>query len=251
MNSYMNSVSRYYLAPTEWAEKQLVLTGDEAHHCVRVLRAKVGDQAEVFDGMGRSAQGIISAVSKSEVVIVVESVLQQVQDVCPLELCQAIPKGGNMEWIVQKSVELGVQAIQPLVTENTVARAEQMEKKRQKWQRTALEACKQCGQNWLPVVLPPMNFREWIESRERKDFEIVAALDVRSQPIHQVCDGLKSKGYTSARFLIGPEGDFSTAEYDSMHNEGIQFSSIGDIVLKVETATLFCLSVMGYELRRP
>ena len=242
----MNSLSRYFLAPSEWSSEVLHLTAEEAHHCARVLRAKEGDEVEVFDGEGQSARCVIEEVSKSVVRLrQVEQKIQPRPD-AKIELCQAIPKGSNMEWIIQKAVELGVDSIQPLVTHHTVARAEQMEKKQLKWQRVALEACKQCGQNSIPEILPTKTLKQWLEQRAKVEFELVAALDPRSNAIQQVVRGQMAQG-GNTRLLIGPEGDFSADEYEALNQQGMVFASIGEIVLKVETATLFCLSVLSYE----
>jgi len=245
----MNSISRYYIAPVQWQGQRVTLQGDEAHHCVRVLRSKLGDVIELFDGVGRYAQATIVQQSKSVVEVEVAEELRQARPACPITLYQAIPKGSNMEWIVQKAVELGVSRIQPLVTENTVVKPDQLKKKQEKWQRTALEACKQCGQNWLPEVLPVTKFSEWMDgfSAEDDEVNVVAALDPRSKPINDVIGG---KTGSAASILIGPEGDFSQAEYDAAIEAGFLPASIGDIVLKVETATMFCLSALQYELRK-
>ena len=243
----MNSLSRYYIPKAEWTSTALVLAGEEAHHCVRVLRGKQGDRLEVFDGEGGSAMCEITSATKSKVKLLLLSQHTQEQLSPRVELCQSIPKGSNMEWIVQKSVELGVSSIQPLISENTVARAEQLEKKRLKWQRVALEACKQCGQNFLPVVKPVLQVSDWIKKREHASFELVAALDPRSHSIQQVLGG-KLAECESIRLLIGPEGDFSQDEYDTFYREEMHFASIGEIVLKVETATMFCLSALSYEV---
>ncbi|MEO1856702.1 MAG: RsmE family RNA methyltransferase, partial [Rubritalea sp.] len=177
----MNSINRYYLPADQWSS--LALTGDEAHHCVRVLRQKLGDEIVVFDGRGSSVQCQIVSADKNQVVLKQDGEVEVQSRGLSLHLCQAVPKAGNMELIVQKAVELGVASIQPLITENTVVKAD--EKKLQKWQRIALEACKQCGQDWLPEVKPVLGFTDWVASREKSELEIVAALDPRSQQMAQ------------------------------------------------------------------
>jgi len=242
----MNSINRYYLPVDQWSSCELFLTGDEAHHCTRVLRQKVGDVIVVFDGEGRSVQCQIVSADKSKVILEQDGEIEIQQRGLALHLCQSIPKAGNMELIVQKSVELGVASIQPLITENTVVKAD--EKKLQKWQRIALEACKQCGQNWLPEVKPVLKFKDWVDSREKAELEVVAALDPRSQ---QMADVLGSNnGVSSAALLVGPEGDLSHPEYDAAIDSGFTPVSLGEIVLRVETATLYCLSVIRYELSK-
>lgn len=245
----MNSNSRYYLPSADWKAKQLVLSGDEAHHAVRVLREKAGNIIEVFDGKGQAAEAKVISISKSEVQLEVLNLLSFDKPKCQIELCQSIPKGSNMEWIIQKSVELGVSSIQPLLTQNTISRAEQLEKKKLKWQRTAIEACKQCGQNVVPEVKEPLLFKEWMSSNiELKgDLKIVAALDNRALPIKEILSQSGVKQHT-ASLLIGPEGDFSDDEYNALHDAEFSFASIGEIVLKVETAAIFCISILQYEL---
>lgn len=255
----MNSINRYYLSRSQWGSDLLSLTGDEAHHCVRVLRQQVGDVIEVFDGEGRVAQGEIVSSEKSAVSLKVIEVLEQDVPSPKIKLMQAIPKGSNMEWIIQKAVELGVHEIQPLITENTVVKPDQLEKKAAKWQKVALEACKQCGQNHLPHVNLPLKWSDWVKSideyAEQGDaLSLVAALDPRSEPIKQVVSVRslreeKNQRMLTVSILVGPEGDFSLSEYDDVINRGYLPVSIGDIVLKVETATMFCLSAVQYEFR--
>jgi 16S rRNA (uracil1498-N3)-methyltransferase len=240
----MNSNNRYYLPTDQWSSCELVLTGEEAHHCTRVLRQKAGDLIVVFDGAGRSVQCQIVSADKNQVSLKQDGEIEIQQRGLSLHLCQAIPKAGNMELIVQKAVELGVASIQPLITENTVVRAD--EKKLQKWQRIALEACKQCGQNWLPEVKPVLQFNDWVGDREVSEVEVVAALDPRSEEIKVVLGRLDK--VASAALLVGPEGDLSQSEYDAAIGSGYMPVSLGEIVLRVETATLYCLSVLSYEL---
>lgn len=244
----MNSISRYYLEPSQWQTGQIILTGDEAHHCTRVLRSKLGDTVEVFDGDGRSAQGEIISLSKDKVEISLSAKPTTSNRSPEIHLIQAIPKGGNMELIVQKAVELGITSIQPLITDHTIVRPEQMDKKVAKWQRIALEACKQCGQNYLPTIHPALEFNNWLEVRVRKSSELnlVAALLPASRPFSEVFADKPQ----SCSFLIGPEGDFSDKEYQQIIDAGYQPVSLGDIVLRVETATLYCLSVIKHELNR-
>ncbi|MFT5883224.1 MAG: 16S rRNA (uracil1498-N3)-methyltransferase [Crocinitomicaceae bacterium] len=239
----MNSINRYYLPVDQWSSCELILTGDEAHHCTRVLRQKVGDIVVVFDGLGRSARCQIVSADKAKVLLEQKGEIESQPRGLALHLCQSIPKAGNMELIVQKAVELGVASIQPLITENTVVKAD--DKKLQKWQRIALEACKQCGQNWLPEVKPILKFEDWVGSREKAELEIVAALDPRSQPMADVL--WRKSEVSSAALLVGPEGDLSQSEYDVAVESGFIPVSLGNIVLRVETATLYCLSVIRYE----
>ena len=242
----MNSLARFYLPQADWGESVLVLKGEEAHHCVRVLRLKAGTRIEVFDGVGQSATGTLSSVSKDHVEVQIESKQYTPPPSLRISLYQAIPKGGNMEWIVQKAVELGVLEIQPLISTHTVVKPDQLEKKAQKWQKIALEACKQCGQNWLPRVQTPMNYDQWLTQYELEGCALIAALDPRAVSLAEGIAQFQRTG--AAAVLIGPEGDFSQKEYDLAIGQGFQPVSLGEIVMRVETATLYTLSALKYAL---
>lgn len=242
-------MNRYFLPASAWKEGELALTGDEAKHCTRVMRAHEGDQIELFDGEGRTAVGEIRSLSRSAVRCRVLSQLKHEPASHPITLCQAIPKGGNMEWIVQKSVELGVCKIQPLITAHTVARPESLIKKQAKWQRIALEACKQCGQNYLPEVLPPLSFSAWLmELKPAFPYEIaiVASLDPKAVHLKSKMKALPAKG--GVALLVGPEGDFSQDEYQSAYDAGFDPISFGDIIMRVETASIYGISILQHEL---
>lgn len=129
-------------------------------------------------------------------------------------LCQAIPKGANMDLIIQKAVELGVSAIVPLITDRTIVRlnAREAEAKRQKWQRIALEACKQCGQNTLPAVELPVPFAEWLGRGVPDGLNVIASLVPGVRPVRDVLEEARGRSVKKASLLVGPEGDFTEQE---------------------------------------
>lgn len=242
-------MNRYYIPPGVWQDDCLTLTGNEANHCARVMRASEGDAIEVFDGAGKCAVCSIKSIARDQVICHVESSETSPLPLHPITLCQAIPKGGNMELIVQKAVELGVSTIQPLVSAHTVARPDSAAKKRAKWQRVALEACKQCGQNYLPDIEEPLDFSKWLETAHQFDTRLVAALDAGAVHLSTYFAAHQPKG--GIALLIGPEGDFSPDEYRAAYQAGFQAISFGNIVLRVETAALYGLSILRHELSAP
>ena len=155
---------RFHLAPNDWPSA--ALTGSEAHHARGVLRLQPGDRVVLFNGRGREATAEITALNSAAVQlhILQETVTPQLN--ARLALAQAIPKGKNMDLIVQKSVEIGATEIFPLLSARTVVHLdpESAAQKQAKWQAVALEAAKQCGQNWLPNIHSPRSpddfFRE-------------------------------------------------------------------------------------------
>lgn len=242
---------RFYLPKNRWNTSIWELDGDEAKHAAKVLRLKEGDACTVFDGEGRASRAIIAAPpSSSSVLLKPDGECSAVPGIASLTLCQSIPKGSNMDLIIQKSVELGVGRIIPLITEHTIVRLtpKDAETKQAKWQRTALEACKQCGQNTLPSVEPPRSFREWLNETKLPEVPIIASLAPGALPIRNVLEEARSKGCRSAAVLVGPEGDFTAGETTLALDAGFRPVTLGPIVLRVETATFFCLSAMRYAL---
>jgi len=247
---------RFLLPPEAWTEDGLVvLTGDEARHCCQVLRVRIGDEIILFDGAGRSARATVSNVTSREVQARLGDVVSVQRPKPDLHLATAIPKGKTMDLVIQKATELGVDRITPLVTEHTVARPDKGgrdgDRKREKWQRVALEASKQCGRDWVPEVAGPTTLDELLAQRPIGSDDrvgIVADLPGRSQPLREL---LKKSRLNPAEavLLVGPEGDFSDLEYDQIRSAGYLSLDLGPLVLRCETASIAGLALLAHELR--
>jgi 16S rRNA (uracil1498-N3)-methyltransferase len=240
-------MARFYLPPQDWLQTPC-LTGDEARHLSQVLRIKPGETVVVFDGHGRRASAEVLNVTRDRVHLQLGDVLPSHSPLPAITLAQAIPKGKNMDIIVQKSVELGIAAIQPLVTRYTVVQPG--DGKSEKWRRNALEACKQCGQDTLPAIAEPLAFDRWVSTQaEAPGLKLIASLAAGAIPMRQLLRDHPNT--TEATLLIGPEGDFSAEETAAALAAGFLPITLGPIVLRVETATLFCLSALSYEFGAP
>jgi len=236
-------MARFYLPPESWQEES-ALTGDEARHLSQVLRAKPGDGIVVFDGRGHRATAEILTVSRDRVALRIGESLPSRVPMPAITLAQAIPKGKNMDLIIQKSVELGIAGIQPLITRYTVVQPG--DGKASKWRRNALEACKQCGQDVLPEIAEPLAFDRWITQQHHPSgLKLIASLAPGARAMRDILR--EHAGTTHATLLVGPEGDFSPEETGEALVSGFIPVSLGAIVLRVETATLFCLSALRYE----
>lgn len=245
---------RFYIPPEKWDAAHWELEGDEAKHGIKVLRLREGDSCILFDGRGNACQAAISTISGSRLIHLTpgEPLPGQIEGLPSLTLCQAIPKGSNMDWIIQKSVELGVSRIQPLMTERTIARtdAEEAVAKQEKWQRVALEACKQCGQNLMPIVETPATFKNWFRDAvpALPELKIIASLAPGARPLRDTLEEARQQGRQSAAFLVGPEGDFTPGETEAALTASFLPVTLGPIVLRVETATFLGLSSLRYAL---
>lgn len=244
---------RFYIPAENWDLDQLVLDEAESHHALDVLRLKQGNRAVVFNGEGIEATVEITGIGKHRVG------LRKIQHSttaplpCRITLAQAIPKGKNMELIIEKATELGAAEIIPLLSERTVIQldAKDAVKKQEKWQVVAIEACKQCGQNRLPAVRRPLTPKEFFNTNPRFDLMLIASLQPDAKPLKNILAGFEgghNKRPASALILVGPEGDFTPAEIALAKIGGCSPVSLGPIVLRTETAAIYCLSVLGYEL---
>jgi len=231
---------RFHLPAPAW-QSEPALTGDEARHLSQVLRMKAGEVVTVFDGDGRRAPAEILGVSRERVALRLGEPVVSPPPRPVITLAQAIPKGKNMDFIVQKAVELGVSAIHPLVTRHTVVQPGGG--KAEKWRRVALEACKQCGQDHLPAIAEPVSFDRWL-AESRPGLTLIASLAPGARPFREVLAAHPVP--PAVTILIGPEGDFSEAETAAALAAGCLPVTLGGIVLRVETAALFCLSALRF-----
>jgi 16S rRNA (uracil1498-N3)-methyltransferase len=247
-------VHRFYLSPNDWNELQL--RGGEGHHARDVLRLQPNDRLIVFDGAGREATAEITALDARAVRL---RLLQQT--ISPslgarISLAQAITKGKNMDLIVQKAVEIGAAEIFPLLSARTVVQldAEAAAQKQAKWQTIALEAAKQCGQNWLPEIHLPQPPNDFLATQRAADFDLRLIGSLQPGAIHlkkiladyeQENSGARPK---RVLILVGPEGDFTPAEIGLARSQGCLPLTLGPIILRVETAAIYCLSILSYEL---
>ncbi len=239
---------RFFLPTAEWNSASPSLSDHESHHALDVLRLGAGDRIVVFDGVGGEATAQIIAVEgkRAHLRLLQKAVTQPLP--CAITLAQAIPKGKNMEFIIQKAVELGAARIVPLLSDRTVVHldAQELEKKRTKWRETALEACKQCGQNRVPEIDLPRSPKAFFESGERFDLQLIASLQPDARKVKTVLAEYPAP--SSALVLVGPEGDFTPAELSLAKSHGCQPVTLGPIILRTETAALYCLSVLAHEL---
>ncbi len=233
------------------ANGSLSIEGEEARHALKVMRLRVGDECEVFNGSGQAAVGRIAATSGSSSLILENlRLLPALPPVASITLALAIPKGSNMDLIVQKAVELGVQRIIPLMTERTIVRLDSREAaaKTTKWNRTVLEACKQCGVNDLPVVETPQSYPTFLQRTDLPGLKLQCAIVPHARPLRELLEAARTTDQRECVILIGPEGDFSPAEYTAAEAAGYQPASLGPIILRVETAVFMAVAAARYAL---
>ena len=247
---------RFYLPPGQCQEPTLLLTGREAHHAQHVVRIRRGERVAVLDGAGQEFLCEVQGDDRDGVRLTVLEKHFQPAPPCRVTLLQAVPKGRIMEAIIQKATELGVFRIVPLVTERVVPQIEDETSghKAVKWRLAAVEAIKQCGSAWLPEIMPPLTPTRFLALPERSELSLIASLQSGSRPARDYFLAFQAKVGRMPQSVcvwVGPEGDFTLAETELIQANGVLPITLGRLVLRVETAAIYCLSVLNYELQLP
>ena len=243
---------RFYLPPERCREDVLRLDGQEARHALHVLRMEPGSEAIVLDGAGNEFFCKVEDTSRDSLLLRMKKKNSVNPPPCSLGLFVAVPKGKIIESIIQKSVELGARRIVPLLTERVVTRLdeESVAHKREQWQQVAIEAVKQSGAAWLPEIETPVPIQNFLARKERPELQLVGSLQKeRRHPRDIFHEYVKAHGRPpqTAAAWIGPEGDFTSDELKAIQNGGAHSVSLGDLILRVETAAICCLSILNYE----
>ena len=247
---------RFFLPPEHCQGASLCLTGDEAHHARHVVRVRPGERVAVLDGAGHELLCELQGYDGDEARLTVVEKHCQPAPLSQITLLQAVPKGKLMEAIVQKATELGAFRIVPLLSERVVARLDEREgaRKAEKWRSVAREAIKQCGSAWLPAVELPLTPNQFLARQERFDLALIASLESGSRPARECFRGWEAERRPMPRSVcvwVGPEGDFTPSETEAIKSHGALPITLGRIVLRVETAAIYCLSILNHELQSP
>ena len=248
-----NLVHRFFHPPQPSRVPVLRLEGTEAHHALHVLRVRRGERVLVLDGAGVEYSCEVVECQRRHVDL---KVLENTS-VPPLPwritLVQAVPKGKLIESIIQKATELGVNRVVPLLAERVVTHLAEDEapEKKEKWRAVAIEAIKQCGSAWLPEIETPLTPHEFLARHEAFDLALVGSLQPDSRhPREFFRQFAQQHGRKPASVCIwiGPEGDFTPDELQRIQAAGARPISLGRLVLRTETAAIYCLAISNYEL---
>ena len=232
-------VPRFYVADALRAGGTLILSEDAAHHAIRVLRLREGDDVTLFNGRGGEFAARIASIQRLRMLV---DVLQQVaverESPLRLTLVQGVSSGERMEFTIRKAVELGVSEIHPVLAAASVARpkGERAAARHEHWQRIAIAACEQCGRNRIPKVLPLVALAEYSAG------EGVKVLLSTSSELSLSKAGLKGDGFVLA---AGPEAGFSAGEEAALVAQGFLPLRLGPRVLRTETAALAALAALN------
>ncbi len=229
----------------------IVIDSEDAKHIERVLRLGVGDKITVCDGRGIDYMAKISEINKSRVICeIISSEKCDAEPGIKVTLYQGIPKASKMDYIIQKTTELGIVRIVPVTLSRCVVKLENSnaeKKKVERWQKIAYEAAKQSGRGVIPELSMPMTLDEAIEDMKRADLAFAPYERESNTRLRDIIE--KDTGVATVSFMIGPEGGFDITETQKLMNAGITTITLGRRILRTETAGEAVLSMLMYGLK--
>ena len=230
------SPPRFYNPPPLPSGAAFELPPEAAHHAHRVLRLRVKDPVQIFDGEGNALNATIGEISGKRVVLEgLNPCATEPQPPLHIVLAQAMCSSEKMDWVVQKATELGAAEIQPVQTQRSVAKlsGERIERRTEHWRGVTIAACEQCGRNVLPQVHAPREFSAWLAQGRGIPGTGYILLPEAATTLHEQ-PALQGK----VTLLIGPEGGFSVDEARLARQVGFVPIRLGKHVLRTETAAI-------------
>lgn len=241
---------KFFVPSENIIDKIVTITGDDVKHIYKVLRLQPGEKICINNCSGQEYLGEITCIDKKEVKA---NILEKmdINNDSPIDVTiyQGLPKASKMDLIVQKNTELGVKSITPIITERVVVKGDLKEyKKLDRWNRIALEACKQCKRSSIPKINKPIEFTQFLEELKKFDLIIVPYENQKGYGIKKLVEDIKKDNIKKVAIIIGPEGGFEEIEISMLKELGANIITLGPRILRTETAGFTCLSLIMYEL---
>lgn len=241
---------KFYVDGLGDADKTVNITGEDVNHIKNVLRLRTGECITLCDGRGKDYICRISKLGEDYVSADVEDIMMNAAELnTKITLFQGMPKADKMELIIQKAVELGVNEIVPVMTKRTVVKLDvkKEKKKLERYNSIALSAAKQSGRGVIPVVKDFMSYKEALSYAESLDMNIIPYEEAKGiEYSRQIISDIKGKN--NLGIFIGPEGGFAKEEVDAAVNIGAKCITLGNRILRTETAGLAVLSIIMFEI---
>ncbi len=240
-------MSQVFVASASWINSSFFIEGSEAHHLVHVIRKKIGDEIEIFDGQGRQVLGKLTLVQPNP--LRVEGKVIRELPVSPkkirLHLYQGLPRGSKFDLVLEKATELGVDAVIPFLSKKNIIKLTpaQSEPKVKRWNAVVKAAAKQSGRPDLPTVEFPRNLLEWSD-RFKAGPTFVLWEKEKSATLETVL--VSKPNQATVSIIIGPESGFTEDEIAALVRLGVKPVGLGTRILRTETAGLAVLSILNY-----
>jgi len=243
-------VARFFVDPAQFRDEKVHISGEDVKHITKVLRLQPGDHITVCDGLGCDFLVEIREMNRDEVTgAILEKGVNPAEPPIGVTLIQGLPKGEKFELIIQKCTELGISRIIPVSMERSVVQldARKAEARRERWQRVAAEAAKQCQRGRIPQVDKLCNWNDLWDMIPPDSLLIMPWEVEKEQGLKEVLDKQTGKR-RNIYLIIGPEGGIAPREAEAVLAKGAFSVTLGPRILRTETAGLAVLAIIMYQL---
>lgn len=242
---------RFFVPPESISDGKATLSGDQAHQIARVLRQAPGDSIVLLDNSGQEYDVVLTTVSPQ---LVEANVIQQSPGLgepdTKITLYQAMLKGDRFDFVLQKCTELGVSTFVPIITERTVVRPDhhRTNSRKERWRRIVTEAAEQSLRARIPEALTPVSLEDAL--RSQPSLALMPWEEERSSGLKDTISKIRNegRGFSEVSIIIGPEGGFTAEEVDLAQHHGVQTVSLGQRILRAETAAIASVAAVCFEL---
>jgi 16S rRNA (uracil1498-N3)-methyltransferase len=239
---------RFFVQPDDVGTQELRLRGDEADHLARVLRLGPGAQVVVFDGCGHEYMTVVERLETEGVVCrILFDVAPQSPPTVSITLGQGLPKAEKFDWVIQKTTELGVSDIVPLITDRVIPHISgpHIARKGGRWEKLAREACKQSGRATVPYLWPPTPLEAFLASCQSAKLKLMLWEGEHTRLLRTVLAA--SAPVASVAVVVGPEGGLTPHEVARGEAYGFLAVGLGKRILRTETAGVIAVALLQYQ----
>ncbi len=238
---------RFFVEKRNISGGRLTIINEEAHHMKDVIRLKNNDKFIAFDGEGSQYICRIRSLSADKIEAIIEEKKKTTIKIPDVTLACAIPKSSKMDDLIQKAAELRVKTLIPILTARGIVKISQdkIGAKIKRWEKIAKESSKQCGRDDVLKIKEPGDFKEVVSDSNNYKLKLIPCICDDAKPIKTTLAAIKAE---SVLILVGPEGDFAPAEVELAKSFNFVPVSLGPVVLRVDTACFYILSIIMYEL---
>lgn len=249
-------MQRYFLPREQMELDRVVISGEDAHHLVKVMRAEPGDEIICSNGADREVLARITAVDRNQAeAAVVRELPMDKEAAVEVWIAQSLPKGDKLETVIQKCTELGADRFIPFASERTVVQYDDKKegKRLERWRKIAKEAAEQAHRNRIPAIEQPASWKQLMKLVPEADLALICyekESGLRLRPL--LAESLKAAGNPDIKrlkvlVLVGPEGGFTEKETAEALEAGCHSVSLGKRILRTETAAMAALTCILYE----
>ena len=247
---------KFFVKEEQIKENQIIIKGQDVNHIKKVLRAKIGDELQICNRQnGENFLCEIDNLEEEKIICQIkEKIQEQVESNIEVTIFQGLPKADKMEYIIQKSVELGVYDITPVEMKRCVVKLNEKDKSKkiERWQKISEVAAKQCGRDIIPQINNIINIKNICNLIQEYDMVLVAYENEEKNTLKEQLENIKkqnnSKSKVKIGIIIGPEGGLEEKDVETLKENGAKVITLGRRILRTETVALNVLSIIMYEL---